>query len=180
MSVFETIACLLAYAPVQAAFDSSTLSEIDQYQNNNRIPGWDDWIKSNSVISSINNNIGRVRGEAWGVSNPTANFRSVIGANFSFVFLIRPDQIAFDQGLYRFSIDFRSDGLFRHFPAVSYPDDARQPPAETFSQMSSRVKMLTLDQGGNVTANTSFTRQIDHATSYDNSRLDILIELISS
>ena len=167
MSVFQTIACLIAHAPVEAAFDSSAVSRVNEVQNNDKIPGWDDWLHDNSVTTRLEENIGRVRAQAWGVSNPVNNFRSLVGAEFRFRFVIRPDQIIFDQGLYRFDVDIRSDGRFLHTPAVPYPDDSRQPPARTFSQMDTRIRMVALDQQGNVTATREFFPQTDHFTIRD-------------
>jgi hypothetical protein len=167
MGPFETIACLIAHAPVEAAFDSSIVSNINEIQNNNMIPGWDYQLDDNSVRTRIEENIGRVRAQAWGVSNPISNFRSVVGATFRFRFVIRPDQVVFDQGLYRFLVDFRSDGRFLHTPAVPYPADPRQPPARTISLMDTRVRMFALDQQGNVTATRAFFSQTDHFTMRD-------------
>jgi hypothetical protein len=168
MSTFETIVCLLTHARVEAIFSSATIMEvINEVQNNDRIPGWDEWLDDNKVNTRLEANVGRIRARAWGVSNPTSNFRSLIGARFRFRFIIRPDQIVFDQGLYRFNVKIRSDGRFLHTPAVPYPSDPREPPARTFSEMSTQVRMSALDQQGTITASRQFTRETDHTTTQD-------------
>lgn len=167
MGAFQTIACLIAHAPVQAAFESSAVNQLNEVQNNDRIPGWDQWLQDNSVSTRLDETIGRIRAQAWGVSNPTSNFRSLVGAEFKFRFVIRPDQIAFDQGLYRFDVDIRSDGRFLHTPATPYPSDPKQPPARTFGQMDTRLRVAGFDQQGNVTASRTFALETDHFTTQD-------------
>jgi len=167
MSALQTIACLIAHAPITAAFESSTVTNVNETQNNDRIPGWDHWLDDNSVSTRIEANIGRVRARAWGVSNPVKNFRSVVGAEFRFRFVIRPDQVVFDQGLYRFSVDLRLDGRFLHTPAVPYPADPRQPPARTDSQITTFIRVRALDQQGNVSTLPFSPQSIHDFTSRD-------------
>jgi hypothetical protein len=147
---FETIACLIAHAPYEADHLSSDVQEVSEYQRTSRIPGWDHWLEDNSINAYLaNNSTGRLRGRAWGVSNPFTNFRSVVGAQFRFEYLLAPENILFPQERYRFSIDVETDGRFLHTAAVPTPDDDRQPPARTFSQLDNTLSAFQfLANGG--------------------------------
>jgi hypothetical protein len=152
MSV-RVIACLIAHAPYEPDRLASDTNEINEYQQTDRVPGWDQWLHDNSINAYLANpSTGRVRGQAWGVSNPFDNFRSVVGAQFRFDFILAPQDVLFPQDRYRFSVDVERDGRFLHTAALPYPDDDRTPPARTFSQITDRLSIGQLLPGGAVQA----------------------------
>jgi len=168
MGSFQAIACLIAHAPIEANFFESSSREEDEVQNCDKIPGWDDWLNDNSVNAYIvNNTTGRVRARAWGVSNPFTNFRSVVGAQFRFRFIVNPDQVLFPQERYRFTVDIDTDGCFLHTAATPTPDDERQPPARTFSQLDTQLTIFTIRPNGNAVQIASAVNDQDLVTMID-------------
>lgn len=150
MSIFQPLSCLIAYIPIEPAFFESAVREENEVQRTSMIPGWDDWLNDNSIQASIvNDTTGRVRGRAWGVSNPFENFRSVVGAQFRFQFILDPSRVAFPGERYRFSADIESDGRFLHTPAVPSSGDDRRPPATTISELDLRLDVLRILRDGN-------------------------------
>ena len=149
MSALQTILCLISHAPIDTPLVSASATEENEVQLSNKIPGWDDWLHDNSVNAYIaNGDTGRVRARAWGVSNPVRNFRSVVGATFVFRFILNPDQVAFPGERYRFTANVRSEGRFLHLAATPYPDDPREPPARTFSQLDTRLGIAQILPSG--------------------------------
>ena len=136
MRTVQTIACLIANAPLDLPLIRATSRETVEEQNTNKIPGWDDWLDDNSVNARIaNGDTGRLRARAWGVSNPFTNFRCIVGADFFFEFDLHPSRVALPGDRYRFTADITSEGRFLHLAAVPRPGDGRLPPASTISQL---------------------------------------------
>ncbi|SIT54592.1 hypothetical protein BQ8794_170085 [Mesorhizobium prunaredense] len=159
---FKVLACLVAHAPYQPDFLASDANEVSEYQLTDRIPGWDDWLNDNSINAYMATaTTGRVRGQAWGVSNPFTNFRSVVGGQFRFEYVLNPADVLFPEERYRFSLDIETDGRFLHTPAVPRPADEREPPARTFSQMDILLSVFQLLPGGTSQAIAADLRQQD-------------------
>jgi hypothetical protein len=112
---FKVVACLIAHAPHEPDHLASDANEINEYQLTDRIPSWDHWLDDNSIRAYMANaSTGRARGRAWGVSNQFTNFRSVVGGQFKFEFILDPQDVLFPQDRYGFTVDIERRGRFLH------------------------------------------------------------------
>ena len=143
MSDFLKMLCLLQHAPVEAAFESSSFSYINDTGGSDRNPLVDNWLHDNEVVASLSGSTGRVRGRAWGTSNSWTNFASSVGARFTFRYFVPPEDIVAGE-LYRFIIDLNSLGRFLHVAAVPRPNDDRKPPAVTGSVLNTQIDIFEI------------------------------------
>lgn len=160
MSDLQTLICLIGYAPVPLPLVARSAQELNEVPLSDLLPGWDDFLQHSTVEASVNaNGGGRVRGQAYGVSNPFTNFRTVVGADFGFRFLARRDQMV--GGVeYEASVDVRDRGRFLHFAAVPWPDDERQPPAVTTALVHTGLRVGEVDDDGHFVNTLAATGQI--------------------
>ncbi len=143
--------CLIVYASIDLPRVATSFERIDDAQGTDKVAGWDKWLHDNSVVVNTverpGEATGRVRAHAFGVSNPTTNFRSIAGAAFRHRFLLRRDQVMGSEE-YRFDVTHKFGGRVLHTAAVPYPGDPRVPLAVTTSIVDWRIQALEVDPGG--------------------------------
>ncbi len=161
MTSIPTLLCLLAYAPVRLPLVATSTGPVNETPGTLKLPGIDHWECDSSVSASVDPDAGRgrVRGRACGVSNWFENFRSVVGAEFSFRFLAQRDHIVAGEE-YHVEVDVLSRGQFRHFPAVPSPGDQKQPPARTSAHVDTRVQVHEVNNSGGIVNTLADSGQI--------------------
>ncbi len=163
MSALQELACLIAYAPVAPEAVRDFAREVNEVQLSDKVPGIDHWLDDNSIRAyTVGTTTGRVRGRAWGVSNPFTNFRSVVGADFVFEWVLDPSSVASPGQEHRFSVDIETDGRFLHVAAVPTPDDSRTPVANTVSQMTARLEIFRVTSNGSLVEIANSVDEADH------------------
>ena len=147
---FLKLLCLLQHSRIDLSLQSSQAIAINSDPAFTFIPLWHDRLENNTANAAIAGNNprqGRVRGQAFGISDPLRNHVSTVGARFTFNFIIDPSQVTAG-ALHRFMVEIRTDGVFEHFAAVPFDGDNRQPAAQTLSSGRTRVDIMEIDLNG--------------------------------
>lgn len=149
---FLRLLCLLQHSRIDLSLQSSQAIAINSDPAFTFIPFWHDRLANNTataVIAGNNPRQGRVRGQAFGISDPFRNHVSTVGARFTFNFIIDPSQVTAG-ALHRFMVEMRTDGVFEHFAAVPFSGDNRQPAAQTLSSCRTQIDITEIDLNGQI------------------------------
>lgn len=147
---FLKLLCLLQHSRIDLSLSTSQAIVLNSDPAFTFIPFWHDRLENNTANAAIarnNRRQGRVRGQAFGISDPLGNHVSEVGARFTFNFIIDPSQVTAG-ALHRFMVEMRTDGVFEHFAAVPFSGDNRQPAAQTLSSGRTEIDIMEIDFSG--------------------------------